>query len=187
MPFVLRLRPTLWRTCRVLANRTRLRILTLLLRNPDQPVSAVADQLQLPLPIASVYLRAMESRGLLVARRAGRRVRYSPASNKSETPLCALLTALRMLVRTQPGAAEIIFRAATAFTHPRRIEIYRALENGSQRFEQLRRTTQIPAPSLRRHLGKLRARGFVTSQAGCFITGQRSDALGRELARLAAS
>ncbi len=68
------LRPTLWRTCRVLANRTRLKIYALLLRQPGQTVSAIAEQLKLPLPAASHYLRALEARGLLAVRRKGRNV-----------------------------------------------------------------------------------------------------------------
>jgi DNA-binding MarR family transcriptional regulator len=40
------LQPTLWRTCRALANRTRLRILCHLNVNPNQTVTAVARALK---------------------------------------------------------------------------------------------------------------------------------------------
>ena len=75
--------PTLWRTCRVLANRKRLQTLALLIRQPNQTVSAVADRISLSTPAASQYLRALEARGLLTCRRIGRRVEYRPAAGTS--------------------------------------------------------------------------------------------------------
>ena len=74
------LRPTLWRTCRVLANRRRLEIFHFLLQKPDQTVSAVAKRFKFPVPIASESLRLLESRSLLIARRVGRYVKYRVAS-----------------------------------------------------------------------------------------------------------
>src|SRR2546421_4014919 len=71
--------PTLWRTCRVLANRKRLQMLALLIRQPNQTVSTVAHQMRLSLPAASQYLRALEGRGLLTCRRVGLQVGYRPA------------------------------------------------------------------------------------------------------------
>jgi predicted ArsR family transcriptional regulator len=79
---------------------------------------------------------------------------------------------------------QTIFKAATAFTHPRRIEIFRAVKNGSQTLEQLRAVTRISAPALRRHLKKLEARGFVRCRPEICLAAP-PDALGRELARLA--
>ena len=76
--------PTLWRTCRVLANRKRLQILALLIRQPNQTVSTVAGRMSLSMPTASQYLRALEARGLLTCRRVGRRVEYRPSAGKSE-------------------------------------------------------------------------------------------------------
>src|SRR5947208_17162889 len=76
------LRPTLLRTCRVLANHTRLRVFRFLLQQPEQTVSEVASHLNLPQSVASQYLRTLESRSLLKARRVGRWVKYqiSPAN-----------------------------------------------------------------------------------------------------------
>ena len=63
------IQPTLWRTCRVVANRKRLQTLALLIRKPNQTVSAVAERMRLSVPAASQYLRALEARGLLTCRR----------------------------------------------------------------------------------------------------------------------
>lgn len=51
--------PTLWRTCRVLANRKRLRLLYDVAHSPDGlTVGEAARRARLPLPVASQYLRA---------------------------------------------------------------------------------------------------------------------------------
>ena len=70
MASVRSLQPTLWRTCRVLANRTRLRMFHLLLHQPGQTVSAIAERLGLTVPVASQNLRALEARGLLALSRS---------------------------------------------------------------------------------------------------------------------
>src|SRR6266478_9641531 len=91
--------PTLWRTCRVLANRKRLQILALLSRQPNQTVSTVARQMRLSLPAASQYLRALEARGLLTCRRVELRVEYRLSAATTENAAGEILTALRMLRR----------------------------------------------------------------------------------------
>src|SRR6266705_1540127 len=88
------LQPTLWRTCRVLANRTRLQMLQLLSKQPDQTVSAVAKRLNLTLPVASQYLRALEARGFLTLRRTGLRVKYRANPTTSATTVPTLVAAL---------------------------------------------------------------------------------------------
>jgi DNA-binding transcriptional ArsR family regulator len=179
------LRPTLWRTCRVLANRTRLKLCARLLHRPGQTVSALAGQLKLPLTVASQYLRALEARGLLAVRRKGLRVVYRPALVTTRTPTTELVRALRRVFRHQRDPVESIFKTATAFTHPRRIEIFKALRKENYTPAQLRTRTGISVPSLYRHLKKLEARGFVKYHEGKWVATLRSDALGRELTRLA--
>ena len=179
------LRPTLWRTCRVLANRTRLKICALLLQQPGQTVSAIAERLKLPLPAASQYLRALEARGLLAVRRKGRNVVYRLSPATTQTSSAELVTALRRVFREEGKPLETIFKTATAFTHPRRIEIFNALRKQNQSPVQLCTRTGISVPAMYRHLRKLKARGFVNYQEGRWVATPRSDALGRELTRLA--
>ncbi len=173
------LRPTLWRTCRVLANRTRLEMFRLLLRQPGQTVTAVARQLHQPLSLTSEYLRALEARGLLTVRRVGRRVAYRPNLTSR------LAATLRATLRQESQPLNTIFRLTTAFTHPRRVEIYQALQREPRTAEHLRASIRISSWALRRHLKKLEARGFVTQRNGMFAVIQRQDGLGRALARLA--
>jgi len=97
----------------------------------------------------------------------------------------ALADPLRLALRRKPAAVEAIFRLCTAFTHPRRIEIFRALSADGRTWSQLRAVTRIPAPSLQRHLAKLSARGFVISRLGIYSARFPEHAFGHALARLA--
>jgi DNA-binding transcriptional ArsR family regulator len=178
------LQPTLWRTCRVLANRTRLEMFRLLLRDPGQTVSEVARQLRKPLSLTSEYLRALEARGLLTVRRVGRWVQYRP-SPPTNLGVSGMVAALRMTFQRE-NPIDIIFRLATAFTHPRRVEIFRVMQTRPQTLEQLQASTRIPGWALLRHLKKLETRGFVTRRGGLYAAVKRTDALGQALARLAA-
>jgi DNA-binding MarR family transcriptional regulator len=177
------LQPTLWRTCRVLANYNRLKLLSLVFKTPGQTVTTLADQMNLSLPVTSQYLRAMEARGLLTARRVAGRVEYRPATVDT-TGMADLVLALRRAFQKDAGASERVFRAATAFTHPRRIELVQALKD-SRNFNELRGLTGISFQALWRHLSKLEDRGFVQRSKGKYIVCQPTDAVGRELARLA--
>lgn len=185
MQGIIPLQPTLWRTCRVLANRIRLDMFGLLLRQPNQSVSAVARQLHLALCSASEYLRALEARGLLAARRPGRRVEYRVSSATAKGPAAGLVAALRTTFLREPQPAETVFHLATAFTHPRRIEILRVLRTGPRDLEQIRAATRMSTWALLRHLKKLEARDFITVLESMYQVTERKDALGRELMRLA--
>lgn len=179
------LQPTLWRTCRVLANRRRLRMLQLLATERAMTVTAVAERLGLPAPVTSQYLRALEARGLLRARRDGSRVSYRFPSRGESGRLEAVLTALRAGFRCDPGYAEVAFRSATAFTHPRRIEIYRSVCGGNGALEPLCDMTKASRFAVVRHLAKLAARGFIRRQGEQWVVGAGSDGLASALAQLA--
>ena len=60
------LKPTLWRTYRVLANEDRLRLFKAVMENSGNlSVRDYAKMLHLADDVASVYLRQMNARGLL--------------------------------------------------------------------------------------------------------------------------
>ena len=177
--------PTLWRTCRVLANHKRLQILALLIRQPNQTVSAVAERMSLSMPTASQYLRALEARGLLTCRRVGRRVEYRPSAAKTERAADEIVKALRLVFRQRAQPIEAIFKLATAFTHPRRVEAFRALRNGADSFAKLQAITKMPARALSRHLAKLEARGFMKKEMARYVATNQRHPFGRVLARLA--
>ena len=179
------LQPSLWRTCRVLANRQRLRIFQRLLEQPGQTVSEIARRLKLRLPVASDYLRLLESRSLLTARRTGKTVTYRIRSASSKTPVAPLLRALKRIFEQDSKAIESLFHLCTAFTHPRRIEIYQALSAGVQTAGQLRVKRRISAQALARHLQKLEARGFIGLRSGIYKVRRPRGEFGRALAGLA--
>lgn len=155
------LAPTLWRTCRVLANRVRLRILAELLEHPEQNVSRIAARLRLSLPVASRYLRELNARGLIEARRSGRLVVYHSNADRSVRGAAALLQVLKRTFATEPQPVEMIFRQVTAFTHPRRLTIVRALRLHDQTIISLQMETGLSKRVLSRHLRKLKSRGFI--------------------------
>lgn len=178
--------PTLWRTCRVLANRQRLQMLAMLIREPGQTVSSVARQMRLSLPAASQYLRALEARGLLMCQRVGLRVEYRPVAMTTGGGGGAIATALRMLVgRRRQQPPDVLFKLATAFTHPRRIEVYRAVKNGADSFVRVQAATHISRRALARHLAKLEARGFLKNEGDVYAVTNHAHPFGRVLARLA--
>ncbi len=178
------LQPMLWRTCRVLANRRRLEILRLLVHEHGLMVSTVAQRLKLPLPVTSQYLRALEARGFLRARRVANRVYYSFCADDAGGPVQPLLAPLRAALQSDSRCIEMLFKRATAFTHPRRIEIFRDLKQSRRTMGELNARTRISRFALGRHVGKLEARGFVVAGAGDYAVGEPRDAFGRALARL---
>jgi len=180
------LQPTLWRTCRVIANHARLEVFSLLLQEPGLTVSAVAARLKQPLSLTSENLRALEARGLLTARRVGKLVTYSPGDSAANQAVHNMVDALRRAFLREQHPVETIFKMATAFTHPRRIEVFRALQGEARTAAQIQQATAISERAVRRHLWKLESRGFVIYRSGRYAVLNRPDAFGRELVRLAA-
>lgn len=168
-----------------MANRKRLHTLALLIRKPNQTVSVVAGRMSLSVPAASQYLRALEARGLLTCRRLGRRVEYRPAAGTGEGAAGKIINALRLVLSRRTQSVETIFKLATAFTHPRRIEMFRALTNGADSFARLQNATHIPAQALSRHLRKLEARGLVKKELGRYVATLQRHPFGRVLSSLA--
>jgi DNA-binding transcriptional ArsR family regulator len=158
------LSPTLWRTCRVLANRNRLALLQALLARQPQSVSQLAEQLKLTLPATSQYLRALESRGFLKVNRVRRRVEYRLASPAESEHLSALLVALRAALRQPNDSPAHVFKLATGFTHPKRVEICRLLKPAPRPFVAIQIALKLSHSALKRHLHKLISRGYVVRE-----------------------
>ena len=155
------LNPTLWRTCRVLANPVRLRMLGVLLQDGELSVTAVAGSIGVSTVVGSQYLRALNARGLLAARRESRWVFYRPAADPSVHVAVVLFKALEQVFAGSRRPHAVIFRQATAMTHPRRVQIVRALAHATLTEDALSQRTGISRFALRRHLSKLARRGFV--------------------------
>lgn len=141
--------------------------------------------MRLSLPAASQYLRALEARGLLTCRRVGRRVVYRPAATTTEDAAGEILAALRLVFDARAQPAETLFKLATAFTHPRRVEVFRAVQSGTDSVGRLQGATHISTRALSRHLAKLEARGFLRCEGEVYTVTNQTHRFGRVLARLA--
>lgn len=159
-----RLRPTLWRTCRTLANRSRLKLFCFLLSHPGSSVTEIAVELKMHPALASQFLRELNARGLLLATRHAARVFYRVGADRSVPQASALVEALTEAFHHERDPLGVIYRKVTAFTHPRRIAIVGRLRQGPARFAELSRQLGISPSALKRHLHKLASRGFL--QAG---------------------
>lgn len=179
-----KLRPTLWRTCRVLASETRLRLLWALFENERLCVADLARQTGISEQNASNQLRALNARGLITPRRVGSLVFYCPEPNTEVEHARTLLDALRDCCEKKMPFTTII-RQATAFTHARRILIMKALAAGPASFGDLQKQTGIPGASLTHHLKKLEARSFVRRGCGTYYQKTPGNPFGRILKKTA--
>jgi DNA-binding transcriptional ArsR family regulator len=85
-------------------------------------------------------------------------------------------------------AVDTVFRLATAFTHPRRVEIYQKLRERALSLGELRVAIGIPGRALLRHLNKLQSRGFIEVTGKHprrrYVVARHLDPWGRTLARM---
>lgn len=115
-------------------------------------------------PTASEYLRALNARGLLQADRRGPCVLYRLKADPAVPHAGELLGAFEVAARSGRGRKEDAFAALTAFTHPRRIALLRALDQGPLGLSAIRRKTGISERAAVRHLRKLEKRGCVAKR-----------------------
>jgi len=180
------LRPTLWRTCRVMACETRLRLLWILFDEGELSVCELAHRAGMGNPQASVQLRALNARGLITFRREKMRVIYCAEANDAVDSAPQLLEGLRMSHDHNMKFPTVI-RQATAFTHQRRIELVRILENEPMDSEQLLQVSGMSYSALSLHLRKLTARGFIKKIDGKYRVFPSANRLGNVLLQIALS
>ena len=153
--------PTLWRTCRVLANMNRLASLASVLKEPGLSVEQIATAAGITETKAALSLRALQSRGLIAARRESRWVRYYPDPDPFVPSAEHVLAALRQCHVSGVTNGDV-FRTVTAFTHPRRLIMLRCLQiNGTMPAETLAAKCHISLPAIYRHLSKLKNRALI--------------------------
>lgn len=187
MPSVPRqLNPTLWRTCRVLAGRIRLKLLRQLHDTPGQSVSALARIVGIGVSDASQELRRLQSRGLLQAERKGPWLIYRLGANPQVPSAAPLLKALADAFSSHPpDRDDAMSPLATGLAHPRRIALAVALMKSPQCRVELRQATRIPKTSFQHHLESLAAAGYIQNHAGRLAFYPPQHPLARTLSRLA--
>lgn len=180
---LMKLHPTLWRTCRILASETRLQLLWLIFEEQELYVQQIAERTGMSVPNASTQLRALSARGLISPRRKNMMVLYRAEANNAVDTAPVLLDTLRVCYE-QGVSFQTIIRQTTAFTHERRIELIRALTGKALAFHELAETTGMSASALSRHLEKLEARGFVKYKSGFYQRTTPGNPLGRVLLKI---
>ena len=154
-------------------------------RHSARTVSDVAHDLDIPVTTASEYLRTLNARGLLGARREGRWVLYRMQADPAVPHARSLLAALAATFRIRAKPMKEAFAALTGFTHPRRIALVRVLARGPSDLKSLRRQSGISVQAALRHLRKLEKRGFAFREDRRYALGRPTSPLGRTLLDLA--
>ncbi len=155
------LRPTIWRSCRVLANERRIELMRILLSGTSGTIGQIAAIADMSPRLTGQYLRMLQARGLASSERVSRYVMYSAKPNPSIPETKVILRALkRVLVRDQQTADSVI-ATLTAFTHPRRLEIISILHQGDRTTHELLAESGYSRRALARHLDKLERRKII--------------------------
>lgn len=154
--------PTLWRTCRVLANERRIACLKAVLVKPGGVVGEIAADAHMGEDKASLGLRALQARGLILARRESRWVRYFPEPDPLVPAAASILAGIRHALLCDKLPSHRVLHCVTAFTHPRRVAIIKCLQRqGPVSFDQLAKASRMSPTALYRHLNKLERRQLV--------------------------
>ena len=170
------------RVLRTVACTTRLRILARLMLADEVAPSQLARDLRLRPDVLSVHLARLASAGLIQRRRSGAKhycsarspyddsmlsgqvvawLRDALATSAQEPPTAT--SAQTRTARPSLDAHRAVFDAATAFTHPRRIQILRRLAKGKPPdVATLMRELRMSDTAVSRHTDKLIRRGYVS-------------------------
>ena len=131
METTLTMKPSLWRTARAIANADRLRLVRIVSDGGGaMSVSQVAGAAGLPLPTASLYLRALNARGILGVERHDGRVFYTLSPDRSLPVAASVQAAFKAIFRRggpPDGWEERLVPGIRAFSHFRRLAMMEAL------------------------------------------------------------
>ncbi|MBP7831030.1 MAG: ArsR family transcriptional regulator [Kiritimatiellae bacterium] len=161
-------------------------ILQLLIKHGELTVERVARELNLSPTTTSQYLRVLNARGLLAAKRNKRFVFYSLGADPSIAYTEALLNAVLQSLCKKKVAISGVFHVLTAFTHPRRVHIVKILCWKPMTPAQLVAAIGASPPAVLRHLDKLKSRGLVRRRRKRYLCCRPKDVLRRTLLRIIA-
>lgn len=177
------LNPTLWRTCRTLSGRNRLRLLREILERPGQNVSQLAERAGIGVSDASQELRRLQSRGLLRRSAHGLAIVYQAIPDPQVPSAAPLLHALKAALAASKSE-ESIRQTASALAHERRIALAGALLHDPQDGTQLARQTRLGAATLRWHVKKMKTAGLVGKAGKRYVLRPDSSPLAAVLVHL---
>lgn len=159
-----KLRPTLWRTCRALMNETRLKMLRMAIENEGALcVRDYARNLNIPDPIASIYLRQLNARGIIGVKRDHIKVFYNGEKDKSLPDAIAIQEAFMEYFASgvNIGWEEEVMTILRAFSHFNRLAILIRLARGPALLSELYDSMGVCVKSAYHHLGFLQAAGLL--------------------------
>lgn len=160
------LRPTLWRTVRAVLNEQRLRLLRdVFAHDGEFCVRQIAKRAGLDDPIASIYLRQMNARGLLGVRRDRIKVFYNTEADRSLPEALKFQSALRKCISgpLAKGWELKLMTVLRGFSHFNRLAILRRLAEGPARYDELFEAMGVCVKSVYHHLHYLRCANLVTT------------------------
>ena len=160
------LRPTLWRTARALANPDRLTLMRLVANAKGaKGVVDLANEANIPIPTASLYLRALNARGLISVVRSGPFVYYGTGSDRSLPVAITIQSSFRNLFALKKLPRDWTARLLPllkAYSNPRRELIVQIIGARQPiRYVELHQRAGICETSFLRHLGILLAAGII--------------------------
>ncbi len=156
------LNPTLWRTCRMLAGQTRIRLLRELEKHPGRNVTTLAAVVGIGVSDASQELRRIQSRGLLQAVHHHANLIYRFGADPQVSSAAPLLKALRItLANDDPATDREIQAMAHALAHPTRTQILKALMAEPMTAYALHQSIRVSFAGILRHIKPLIAGGYI--------------------------
>ena len=181
------LNPSLWRTCRMLAGATRVKLLRQLHEHPGHTVSELARATGIGVSDASQELRRIQSRGLLQLERRGSFVYYRFGADPQVASAAPLVRALRTVLAEYPEDrdAEIV-RIAQGLSHPRRIALAKALRQAPRQCRDLPAALGMAPTSASPHVAGLVRSGLVRRAGDWLVLEPMGHPLAKALVRLLA-
>ena len=186
------LRPTVWRTVRVLANVFRLRFLRAVFEaKGTKNVSDLAKEIGVSVSAASIYLRALNARGLVNVERKGVNVLYGDGKNRSLPEAQLLQSAFAMVFAESKNTedwAQNQVAMLSAYSHPLRIKmVAELLHRKPVGFMELVERVKAPKATVYRHVSKLlKASVLGVDDDGRYVLNAPLDSVESALRRLAA-
>lgn len=162
------LRPTLWRTVRAVMNEHRLRLLRdVFAHDGEFCIRQIAGRAGLDEPIASIYLRQMNARGLLGVRRDRIKVFYNTEPDRSLPESVSFQAALRKCIsgRQTKGWELKLMTVLRGFSHFNRLAVLLRLAQGPARYDELVDAMGVCVKSFYHHLHYLRCADLVTTDS----------------------
>jgi predicted transcriptional regulator len=181
------LNPTLWRTCRMLANARRLRIIHQLIDKEPQTLTQLAKACKMSVSACSQYTRHITARGLCREIRNGRFAYFDLYADPAIPYSTSLLKAVIRSVKQSKRDYKQQLAELTAYTHISRIRIVRYIaQHGVCRICEMQSGLHISKPALIRHVNKLTRRNRLQAvKTGGYQLVQPTTVLARELLSIA--